>query len=652
MGEKAMPRTQYLTRRKGGTYYFRRRVPQGLIPLFKREHIVESLRTSDYREARAKAIQRAAEIDREFQSALSVAAPTTSLPRIEAMSPGEIEKMVDRSFRRDLQRVANLALTLHAHKVEDPCEAASGRDSDRVEMLEMLAAERTSLEWAPASAEPLADRILIEHGFPTREVRMGAVRLRSVPSTDVDKASGKFRLLRDLARRARLKLIEAEMTALNGQSSEAHTGPQQNSIRDRGWYNGRWRFCDLIDAFKKEAARRGRTIKTELDYAMVFRILEEVIGSETFIQEISREHCRQVQNLLDHLPPNATKRFPSLTLTQAAERAKKDGLPTLEPATINSHLHKVSALFNWAVKEERMERNPARGLAGPEGKHRQGARMPFSIEELSKIFSPPLYGTASELQARLAGPTASRFWIPLIALFHGMRLNEICQLRREDITQREGIWVFAVGRGSDQRIKTPSAKRMVPFHPIMHQVDFFGFAARVSGERLFGDLKEDSRGYFSDSFQKWFSRYLVGNCGIRDRKKTFHSFRHTWRDALREAGVSVERVSFLGGWKRTRVDDVWEWTFSHCARWGNFKGRLSWSRSLAHFCVSIIARRCAVQRRTSFRSSATFRDALSEAVAGPFASTKRRPQRARKDYLQNRASGGTFGRQQERYINK
>ena len=44
-------------------------------------------------------------------------------------------------------------------------------------------------------------------------------------------------------------------------------------------------------------------------------------------------------------------------------------------------------------------------------------------------------------------------------------------------------------------------------------------------------------------FNPWLARI-----GAKTNKTSFHSFRHTWRDALREADVSEERVRALGGW--------------------------------------------------------------------------------------------------------
>jgi integrase len=64
---------------------------------------------------------------------------------------------------------------------------------------------------------------------------------------------------------------------------------------------------------------------------------------------------------------------------------------------------------------------------------------------------------------------------------------------------------------------------------------------------LFPELPKGKRGYYSDPFQKWFSRFLT-QIGAKTPKTSFHSFRHCFRDALRDADISTERVRALGGW--------------------------------------------------------------------------------------------------------
>jgi hypothetical protein len=70
--------------------------------------------------------------------------------------------------------------------------------------------------------------------------------------------------------------------------------------------------------------------------------------------------------------------------------------------------------------------------------------------------------------------------------------------------------------------------------------------------RLFPDLpRGKSTGYFSDPFSKWFGGYLKTTLGAQC-KATFHSFRHHFRDALRNAGVPIDDAEALGGWSEGR----------------------------------------------------------------------------------------------------
>ena len=54
------------------------------------------------------------------------------------------------------------------------------------------------------------------------------------------------------------------------------------------------------------------------------------------------------------------------------------------------------------------------------------------------------------------------------------------------------------------------------------------------------------------AWTKWFGRYLR-SVGITDRRKVFHSFRHSFKDALRAADVSEDLNDALLGQKNSSV---------------------------------------------------------------------------------------------------
>jgi integrase len=254
-----------------------------------------------------------------------------------------------------------------------------------------------------------------------------------------------------------------------------------------------------------------------------------------------------------------------MTLVQAAEHAGATDLKPLNPVTANGHLGKLSTLLRWAEREDYLSKNPAVGLkvAAPEASKRE-ARRPFTLDELNAIFSAPLYTGCRDDEAGYAisgpnQPRRARFWLPLLSLFHGLRLNEAAQLLVDDVAKVDGVTVIHVRPGPGKKLKTEAARRDVPLHPVVRRMGFLEYVTEVSSRDeilLFPELRPDKRGYRSDAFQKFFARFLK-KCGIEAARVSFHSFRHVWADACREANIPLERMRILGGWSGSGVDALY-----------------------------------------------------------------------------------------------
>jgi integrase len=65
-------------------------------------------------------------------------------------------------------------------------------------------------------------------------------------------------------------------------------------------------------------------------------------------------------------------------------------------------------------------------------------------------------------------------------------------------------------------------------------------------ERLFPALKVDAKGYYSGKPSKDFSAYIA-RIGVKTTKTSFHSFRHTFKDACRNAGIQPDLNDILLG---------------------------------------------------------------------------------------------------------
>jgi integrase len=92
-----------------------------------------------------------------------------------------------------------------------------------------------------------------------------------------------------------------------------------------------------------------------------------------------------------------------------------------------------------------------------------------------------------------------------------------------------------------------SSKRIVPVHPRLLELGFLGYVSKCSEEgRLWDNLTWCKVNGYSNSLGKWYQRFNRKNV-TDDPLKTFHSFRHTFADTLKQLGVQESMISELMG---------------------------------------------------------------------------------------------------------
>jgi integrase len=312
--------------------------------------------------------------------------------------------------------------------------------------------------------------------------------------------------------------------------------------------------------------------RTQIAHATTRKWVVEAFGENTALTNITREGCRDFVALLREMPKSAHQRFPDMTIKEVVAAAKARGETRLiSTANLNAYVNRFGGVMNWAINEGYLDRDPLKGLKLPDPVKKRDKRNPFSPEQLRRIFDAPIYtgcrddanGYAIHGDQR---PRRARFWVPLIALFSGLRLNEICQLEVSDVREIDGIACFNVTSGvsltgDEKRVKTSASERVVPVHDELIRCGFLAFAAsqRLCGEtNLFPELPFGHLGYRSTAISRWFTRFLE-NAGAAAPLTCFHSFRHNFRDGLREAKIDRDVALLLGGWttdgKGTAVAD-------------------------------------------------------------------------------------------------
>lgn len=145
--------------------------------------------------------------------------------------------------------------------------------------------------------------------------------------------------------------------------------------------------------------------------------------------------------------------------------------------------------------------------------------------------------------------------MPLIALYTGARLEEICQLHLDDIHEVDGIWVLDINNKGEKNVKSQTSARLVPVHSKLIELGMIKYCKILLNqgqERLFPELNKGKKGYSAQA-GRWFNDRYKGKMGVVSTLKSFHSFRHTMIDQLKQKGTIEYNIKALAGHKNDSI---------------------------------------------------------------------------------------------------
>jgi integrase len=214
------------------------------------------------------------------------------------------------------------------------------------------------------------------------------------------------------------------------------------------------------------------------------------------------------------------------------------------PRTINRYISSLSSFWKWLIKRglvEEAEGNPweRQGVPSETKRGVKVKRRAFTNTEISKL----LIGDA---QAKVV-PSETLKDLMALGLYTGARLDELCSLRVEDVTDSSGNLTLVVSEG-----KTKAALRRVPVHPCIAHV----IARRTKGSKdgyLFHELKPSGpdlkRGWkISNRFTDYRRKVVIDGPDT-----VFHSFRKNTAGALEAAGVPETTAALILGHDRPHM---------------------------------------------------------------------------------------------------
>ena len=565
----------YLIRR-GGIYYFRKRLPKVIAEKCGRTFLRLSLRTP----LRVQATIRAARLVAAYQHAET---RLMTCLNDEGLTPEKIDAILFETLRAELARIL-AEQDRGAAESDDEIDArtaaldarqanlrrrARGKDFSEIEPQVMAAANSLRIvlttpltaDLGRRATDLIRDLLALEaevlDGADARGAASALVARFSTASVDdfaarpinLSAAIGKTReMYPTKAMKGNIDAIallaltyfgDIPVSMIADDQQEAFFAWMSRLPKSHGKSHGKNRFCR--DA-PKDPSKYTFTKQDEIDAADAKD--EEVMQEIRALNHLSNAEKRAL--LADRLVPR---------LTMTTIKRNRDGLNRIFKAATALGLRTAPSALPYKVIERHITAQaPNDPLYVRVTKPK--LRMPWTEERLSQFLTCPLYsGCFSEHRRSRPGHVIVRdslYWVPLIVLTIGSRIEEILLLKRSNLVYRNATYCLAIGLDCDQTGKTPDAERVVPIPQLLLDlgvVDWIKALPEEHGPLLFPDAAhrseiDDLTGPFSKALNR-----ILDACDLGDFDEDFYAMRKTLSSVLRSAGVEEGQRQAIAGHK-------------------------------------------------------------------------------------------------------
>jgi integrase len=549
-----------LIKNEHGVYHVRRKVPKHLEEATARvtgaakarqPWLKQSLRTKDQKRARVLATPVIMEFDRIIAQAEAL---LVEHPVRTELTEAEIKQIADYFYALELREDEDL----RAGGVgDDPLFADIHRQLTEagVEFETPFAVEKNGsglsdrmmhkIEESASVVLPVAKGALARGNIDF--IRYELNELLQVFRINLDPNCPDYRKLALAVIKAEVRALEDVLARNRGTPIDS---PKLIEPRTKAPASG----CSLRAAYEGWEKMEPRKRSTQLEFSKGIDRFIELHGDLDVVQ-INKRHVREFREAAQLVPKHRPGKLRKARLPELVEWTRNHpGTVCISAATINKWLTCLQGVLNWARKngvipDELPWADPVAGMRLAEARSQ---RQPWEPAELRLLFGSPIY-LLGERPAGGKGEAA--YWLPLLALFSGARLNELAPMCVDDIKHdaASGVHFMTVIEDDEagRSVKTETSLRAVPIHPELKRIgilELVDHRRQADGPkaRLFPLVQPNSKGNYGAGFSQWFGRYKR-SLGIENESSVFHSFRHGFKDALRAAGVNEDVNDALTG---------------------------------------------------------------------------------------------------------
>lgn len=552
-----MPRTltprSHLTAKRG-VFYFRR-----VLSRTPRREVAVSLRTCNYREAEHLARLLA----RGFNEALAQARQMTDAP--------DTSHDLAAILRAHLRELLDLDLEQRASTPPGHPTFATRDFAERLANSEGMTPQEADLEVIGAvlgdahdalrdrdrrAVAGEAERLMQRHALPEYlrdRLTLGLLEVR-------------VQMLEEIERRTRgeapLVLVpEAPALPLTAAFAPASASPAPPSGPAAS---------SLVEPFFARRAKADTRAQVMAQERTTLRMFLEVAGDRPVNAygrgDVTRflDTMREMPAVYGRSPKDRGKSVADLVAEAEASDADR-----LTDKTVKRHLTALAQFFRFAMDQGHISNAQRTELVeghrfNLDGNARE-QRAAWEPEELTALFKSPVWTGRDLTHITKPGPHIIRdakFWLPLLGLFQGARLEELADLYRRDVDCVEGTWFLrmietkedkAAGR-KKRTLKTDSARRVLPLHPEIIRLGFIQYVKRTApnpDDPLFPDLPPQGKDQRRGARVTRDFRYYREKVGVYRPGVAMHSFRHTAHTRIQRATSDAQQkadIAYMFGW--------------------------------------------------------------------------------------------------------
>ncbi|BBO88413.1 site-specific integrase [Desulfosarcina ovata] len=510
-----------------GCYYFRMKVPLDLQPCVGKKELRASLRTGYLSEAQPLSMLIAGRVLQLFRKIrIAYGENKNDMTKLDK---DKINEIIRGYIKDSLEWEEDYRINLHHPFTDDDLDK-------RVQFLGFMEADMRE-------ALAKCDRRPVE-----RDVK----NLIEERGLDIEQGSEDYNLLCREITKAKIDVLQVEQERTMGN----YSSPEDESLRELIDHNhGETPKQGQGDAYGHQRERTSATMKQAGD-----DFISEYGGG--WNPRSLTDYQIAKDQIVAGLGPDTHLHTIDYNRVKAFRDGLRSGASTLSGkpmsiSRINFFMDAAKRIFGLAMKRDPdlYRVNPAEDLRLKDKRKASEKRDVFEPEDLSLMFvDSDEYGNNNHTKA-------AHFWVPLLGLYTGARMEELCQLLIEDVVQRDGIWAIDIRDDNAERksVKT-GERRIVPLHPfLVEDLRFPEFVKSIgpNEKRVFHELVYVNNRW-GHGFGQWFAKFKQ-RAGVEapPRRKSFHSFRHTLINHLKQSGAEQQYVKEFVGHKG-RGDITWD----------------------------------------------------------------------------------------------